>query len=96
MADYGSMLAVMALAALGCRLGGFALMGLVPLTPRVAAGLKAMPMGVMAGIAALAVVKGGLPEAAGIAAAAAVAWFTGRDLLAAMVGIAAVAALRAV
>jgi uncharacterized membrane protein len=93
--DFVLMLAMMALAALVCRLAGYGLMGLVPLTARVEAALRAMPLGVMAGIAALAVARGGLAEALAVAAAAAVAAVTGRDLMAAMFGIAVVAAIRA-
>lgn len=87
-------LAVMASAAFLCRMAGFTLMRFVPLTPRVEAALRATPLAVMSGIVALALVKGGLAEALALGAVVAVTWATGRDIAAALIGVAVVAALR--
>ena len=40
----------MAAASYACRIAGYLLMGYVPVTPRVQAALKAIPLGVMIGI----------------------------------------------
>ena len=87
-------IAVMVLAAIICRFSGFWLMGFVPITPRVKAGLAAIPIAVMAGIMAPAIVRGGVPESAGMIATVAVVKLGGNDLVAIIAGLAAVAALR--
>ena len=45
----------MAVASYACRIAGYLLMGYVPITARVEGALKAIPLGVMIGIAAFAV-----------------------------------------
>lgn len=87
-------LAVMAAAAFLCRMAGFTLMRFVPLTPRVEAALRATPLAVMSGIVALALASGGLAEGLALGVVVTVTWITGRDVTAALVGVAVVAALR--
>jgi len=95
-ADTLTVIAVMTLAAAICRGGGFWLMRFVPLTPRVHAALNAIPIAVMMGIMAPALVRGGVPESAAVAATAGVVKLGGNDLLAILAGLATVALLRQV
>lgn len=92
--SFAVQLAVMTAAAFLCRMAGFTLMRFVPLTPRVEAALRATPLAVMSGIVALALMKGGLAEGLALSAVAAFTLATGRDVTAALVGVAVVAALR--
>jgi uncharacterized membrane protein len=87
-------LLAMAVASFACRAGGFALMRFVPVTPRLEAGLKAIPIGVMLGIVAPVAASGRLPEIAGLGAVLVMMKLTGSDLAAALSGVAAVALLR--
>ena len=87
-------LAVMASAALVCRVAGFTLMRLIPVSPRLEAALRATPLAVMAAIAALAVQAGGLAEALALAAVVGLTWILRSDVAAALLGVAIVAALR--
>lgn len=89
-------LTVMAAAAFICRMAGFTLMRFIPLTPRVEAALRATPLAVMSGIVALALVKGGLAEALALGVVVAVTLATGRDVAAALIGVAVVAGLRGI
>jgi uncharacterized membrane protein len=93
-ADALTILAVMALAAAICRGGGFWLMRFVPLTPRVHAALNAIPIAVLMGIMAPALLHGGIPEGAAVVATASVVKAGGNDLLAILAGLATVALLR--
>jgi uncharacterized membrane protein len=86
--------AAAALASFACRAGGFWLMRFVNVTPRVQAALAAAPLAVMIGIVAPVAAKGSLPEIAGVMVTAVVMRATGRDLLAALAGVAVVAAGR--
>ena len=79
----------------GCRAAGFWLMGLVKVTPRVEAALRAAPLAVMIGIVAPAASRGSAAEIAGLAASAAVMLWRRSDLLAAFAGLLVVAGLRA-
>lgn len=88
------LISVMAVAAAICRFSGFWLMRFVPITPRVQAGLAAIPVAVMAGIMAPAVVRGGIPETAGLIATVAAVKLGGNDLVAIVAGLASVALLR--
>jgi uncharacterized membrane protein len=88
-------LAAMALASYACRLGGYLLMGWVPITPRVEAALRAIPLGVMAGIVTPAATSGRVPELAGLAVVALLMRLTGKDVVAALGGAAAVGLGRA-
>lgn len=84
----------MAAASYACRLAGYLLMGYVPITPRVEAALKAIPLGVMIGIVMPTVLRGGLPEWLGLAVVFAVMKWTGKDVVAALAGAGAVALCR--
>lgn len=96
MSDLTFALAVagMALASYACRIGGFLLMGYVPLTPRVEAALRAMPLAVMVGIATPAATSGSLPEIGALIVAGLASKLTGKDVVAAVLGAATVALLR--
>lgn len=87
-------LAGMAAASYACRLAGFLLMGWIPITPRVEAALRAMPIGVMTGIVAPSVAAGKPAELAGLVVVALLIKLTGRDVVAAIGGAAAVAIVR--
>jgi uncharacterized membrane protein len=87
---------VMGLAAAACRLSGYGLMRFVPLTPRVDAGLRALPLAVMVGIIGPPVLRGGLPEVLGLTATILSARLGMNDLIALLAGVGTVALLRAV
>lgn len=87
-------LAALALASYACRVAGFLLMGLVTITPRLEAALKATPLGVMIGIVMPAASSGKLPELAGLVVVVAVMKLVGNDLVAAVCGAATVALCR--
>ena len=89
-------IAVMTAGAIVCRLAGFWLMGLVPVTPRVQAGLNAIPLAVMMAIMLPPVLHGGLPEALALAATLAAVRLGANDLVAVLIGMASVALARAV
>jgi uncharacterized membrane protein len=95
-ADTLLLVAVMTLAAAICRGGGFWLMRFVPVTPRVHGALNAIPIAVMMGIMAPALMRGGVPEGAAVVATAGVAKIGGNDLLGILAGLATVALLRQV
>jgi uncharacterized membrane protein len=90
-----AMLAVMAAAALLCRLAGYAAMRWLPPSARLDAALRATPLAVMAGITAQALAAGGLVEALALAAAVALSVWTRNDVGAAIAGVAVAAGLRA-
>lgn len=87
-------IAAMAIASYACRLAGYLLMGYVPVTGRVQAALKAIPLGVMIGIVTPSVVSGRLPELVGLAVVFGVMKLTGKDVVAAIAGAAAVGICR--
>lgn len=94
-ADYVWLCLGFAAVSFACRAAGFWLMGFLPMGPRVEAALRATPLGVMAGLVALAVARG---EPAGIAALVGVALvmrWSGNDLLASLAGVGVVALWRA-
>jgi uncharacterized membrane protein len=91
-----TILLVMTVAAALCRLSGYGLMRFVPLTPRVEAGLRAIPLAVMIGIIGPPVLRGGVPEVLGLTATILAARLGLNDLVALLAGIGAVALLRAV
>jgi uncharacterized membrane protein len=95
-ADMLFVIAVMTVAAAICRLGGFWLMRFVPLTPRVQSALAAIPLAVMAGIIAPNVLRGGVPEGAGLIATIVAVKLGGNDIVAILSGLATVAVLRQV
>jgi uncharacterized membrane protein len=88
-------LLAMALASYACRLGGYLLMRWIPVTPRIEAALRAIPLGVMVGIVTPAASSGRVPELAGLAVVALLMRLTGQDVVAALGGAAAVAVGRA-
>ena len=87
-------LVALALASYACRVAGFLLMGLVTITPRIEAALRATPLGVMIGIVMPSAASGRLPEVAGLVVVLGLMKLTGRDLVAALCGAAAVALCR--
>lgn len=89
-------LAALALASYACRVAGYLLMGLVTITPRLEAALRATPLGVMIGIVMPAASSGKLPELAGLMVVVAVMKLAKHDLVAALCGAATVAVCRLV
>lgn len=87
---------VMTVAAAVCRLSGYGFMRFVPLTPRVEAGLNAIPLAVMIGIMGPPVLRGGLPEMVALTATIVAVRLGLNDLLALLIGMCVVAALRAI
>ena len=92
--SFAILLLVMAAAAFLCRVAGFTLMRLVPVSPRIEAALRATPLAVMAGIAVLALQSGGLAEALALPAVVGLTVLIGSDVAAALLGVVIVAALR--
>jgi uncharacterized membrane protein len=88
------LLLVMAIAAFLCRAAGFTLMRLVPVSARLEAALRATPLAVMAGIAALALQAGGPAEALALGTVAGLTLALRSDVAAALIGVAVVAVLR--
>jgi uncharacterized membrane protein len=88
-------IAAMAAASYACRLAGYLLMAWVPITSRVQAALKAIPLGVMIGIVTPSVLAGRVPEMVGLAVVFVAMKLTGKDVVAALAGAGAVAACRA-
>src|SRR5262249_40550696 len=93
--DLLPLLLAVTLASFACRAGGFWLMRLVNVTPRIQAALKAAPLAVMAGIVVPAALHGGAPEWLGLIVCAGVMRFTHRDLIAALSGVGTLAIARA-
>jgi uncharacterized membrane protein len=93
--DFLLLLAVMALVSFVCRAAGFMAMRFIPMTPRFEAALRATPVSVMAGIVAIAAMRGGLVEWLAIALVIGLMKLTGRDIVSAFAGIGAVALMRA-
>ena len=78
------------------RVGGFILMGYVPLTPRVRSILNALPGAVVMAIVVPRMVRGGLPASAAVLVSVAVMAWRRNDLFAVVCGMGAAALLRAV
>jgi uncharacterized membrane protein len=91
-----AIIAVMTAAALLCRYVGFWFMRLIPITPRVEAGLKAIPLAVMIGIILPPVLRGGVPESVALALTIVSVRLGANDLIAVIVGMGSVALLRGV
>jgi uncharacterized membrane protein len=87
-------LLAMGLASYACRVAGFVLMHYVPVTPRVEAALKAIPLGVMVGIVMPSLASGRIPELAGLAMVLLVMKTVRHDVVAAIAGAASVGLLR--
>ncbi len=96
--DFHFLMAIlaMAVASYACRVAGYLLMGYVPVTGRVQAALKAIPLGVMIGIVLPSALSGKVPELVGLAVVFVAMRLTGKDVVAALAGAAAVAVCRAV
>lgn len=94
--DVFAAIMAMAAAAFICRAGGYFLMRYVPITPRVEVALRMIPMAIVASMLAVAAVRGGPPEWAGIAAAMVTMAIVRNDFAAILAGIATVAGLRLV
>lgn len=94
MPSFPAMLAVMAAAALACRIGGFVLMRFLPHSPRLEAALRATPLSVMAGITVLALAAGEVADALALGAVVVLTVVTRNDVLAAILGVGLVALLR--
>jgi uncharacterized membrane protein len=88
------LLLVMAGAALFCRFAGYFAMRFLPVSPRIEAALRATPLSVMAGIAAIALSQGGAVEAVALAAAVGLTLAIGNDVAAALLAVALAAILR--
>jgi uncharacterized membrane protein len=92
--EFLPVLAAMAAASLFCRVGGYMLMRFVPITPRVEAALKGTPLAVMIGIVLPVAAKGNVPELLALATVALAMRVVRDDMIAAMIGVFAVAAAR--
>jgi uncharacterized membrane protein len=77
-----------------CRAGGFFLMRYVRVTPRVEAGLQAIPMAIVGAILGPVAANGGPAEWVGLAAAAGLMRATGSDFISIVGAVAAVAVTR--
>jgi uncharacterized membrane protein len=84
------LLLTMALVSYACRAAGFFMMKFVPMTDRLDNALKATPLAVMSGISEITAVNGNVAEWVGRACVAGCMWLTRNDLVAALVGVAAV------
>jgi len=87
---------LMALATYLCRVGGFYLMRFVRITPRVEAGLKALPIALMGAVLGPIAFNGGPAEWIGLAVAVVLMRFAGNEFIAVLGAIASVALLRTV
>jgi uncharacterized membrane protein len=90
-----AIIVAMAAAAAFCRVSGFAFMRFIPITPRVRAGLDAIPLSVMLAIALPVTLRGGPPEWIGVGVTGLLVYLGGNDLVAIVCGMSAVAAIRA-
>jgi uncharacterized membrane protein len=84
----------MTAAAAFCRFAGYAFMGAIPLTPRVRAGLDAIPLAVMIAIVLPPAMRGSWPEWIGIAVVGGAVFVRFNELAAIVCGMAAVAVAR--
>jgi uncharacterized membrane protein len=89
-------IAAMAVVTYLTRIGGFIVMGYVPLTRRVRAFLQALPGAVVVAIVLPIVVKDGGPAVLAVAVALVVMAWRKNDLIAVICGVAAAALVRAV
>ena len=89
-----SALLAMGVASYACRAAGFVLMHYIPVTPRVEAALKAIPLGVMVGIVMPSLSSARLPELAGLVVVLLVMKTVRHDVVAAVAGAAAVGVCR--
>ncbi|MCU0819325.1 MAG: AzlD domain-containing protein [Beijerinckiaceae bacterium] len=92
--EFALLLLAMALASYGCRVAGFVAMRFVTITPRIEAALRATPLSVMAGIVAVAAMRGGPAEWIASASVLVIMKLTGQDVLSALAGVAIIALAR--
>jgi uncharacterized membrane protein len=93
-ADFLTAVAALAAVSFACRAGGFMMMRYVRITPRMESALKAVPLAVMIGIVMPAAVAGRPPELVALFAVGVVMKVSSNELLAAIAGLAIVAAGR--
>jgi uncharacterized membrane protein len=96
MPTFPTLLIVMAVTALACRIVGFVVVGLFPRSERLDAALRATPLSVMAGITAVSLINGSWAEAIALSGVVALTFLIGNDVVAALFGVALVALLRQV
>jgi uncharacterized membrane protein len=87
--------AILGVASLVCRLGGFWIMRFVDITPRLEAALRATPLAVMVGLVTPAALRGGIIELTALVITGLAMKATRSDLLSAVIGVAVVALGRA-
>jgi uncharacterized membrane protein len=87
--------AILGVASLVCRLGGFWIMRFVDITPRLEAALRATPLAVMVGLVTPAALRGGIVELTALVITGLAMKATRSDLLSAVIGVAVVALGRA-
>jgi uncharacterized membrane protein len=92
---FAAAVAVMAAITYLCRISGYALMGLVPLTPRVRRGLAALPGCIIISVILPIADRAGPVAFVGLAAAILVMAWSRRETVALAAGLALVAGLRA-
>jgi uncharacterized membrane protein len=88
-------IAMMALATIALRLGGFFLMGYLPLTPRVRRMLKALPGSVIASAVLPVALQGGIVAASAVVMAMVVMYLARSDIVAVLSGVGIAALMRA-
>ena len=93
-ADFMTAVAALAVASFFCRAGGFVAMRYVRITPRMESALKAVPLAVMIGIVMPAAAAGRAPELVALLAVGLVMKVWSNELVAALAGLAVVAAGR--
>jgi uncharacterized membrane protein len=93
----GAVTAIFAMAAVTylCRISGYGLMGLVPLTPAVRRGLAALPGSIVLATLVPLIEKSGIAAAIAIVAAIVAMVLSRREFVALAVGLVVVATLRA-
>ncbi len=87
---------LMALTTYLCRAGGFFLMRFVPITPRVEATLRALPIALMGAILGPIAWNGGPAEWVGLLVAIVAMRLSNNEFIAVLLAIATVAGIRAV
>lgn len=92
--EFSILLVAMAISSYGCRIAGFLAMRFVVITPRLEAALRATPLAVMAGIVAVAALRGGPAEWIASASVLVLMRITGQDMLSALLGVAIIALAR--
>jgi uncharacterized membrane protein len=92
--DVMIVIAVMAFVTIALRVGGFWLMGFVPVTPRIKRMLNALPGSIIAAAVLPVVVQGGPVAALAVVSAMISMWLTRSDFVAVITGMGMAAAAR--